>query len=295
MNKKTTTPTSHRKQRTLGKPVDFSGIGIHTGRQVKMRFNPSKEGTGIVFRRVDLPQQPLIPATLEYVKDTNRSTTIGIANVNVHTIEHVVAALKAYEIDNVIVDVSEVEPPVGNGSSDVFVEMIEESGIVEQSLTTPIFTIKEPLYYSHGDTHIVALPHDSFRISYTLSYPHIDLLKAQYQSFEITPETFKKELSACRTFSPYEEISPLIDQGLIKGASLSNAVLIHRDAVFSKGGLFFPDEMVRHKMLDVIGDLSLVGFNFHAHIIGIRNGHAANYALAKKILNHITMETHNER
>jgi UDP-3-O-[3-hydroxymyristoyl] N-acetylglucosamine deacetylase len=279
-----------RRQNTLKGPVEYSGIGIHTGRQVKLRFCPAKEGTGILFQRTDLPSRPIIPAGLEYVRDTNRSTTIGLTDVFVHTVEHVLAAIRAYNIDNLLIEVSDAEPPIANGSSDVFVDMIESAGVVEQSHTLPIVKLEKPIYWSQGDSVLIALPDESYRISYTLSYPKVEVLRAQYQSFEITPERFKTDIAACRTFSPYEELSTLLDKGLIKGASLSNAVLIHREAVFSKGGLFFPDEMVRHKILDLIGDLSLIGFNFQAHIIGIKTGHKANYEFAKKILNHITME-----
>lgn len=279
-----------RKQKTLMKEVSFSGIGIHTGVQVFMRFVPAKISTGIVFKRIDLPGQPVIPATVEYVTDTARSTTLGLADVRVHTVEHVLAAIRAYEIDNLCIEVSNIEPPIGNGSSDVFVEMIEEAGIVEQDAEVPIVKLQNPVYYSEGDIHLVALPFDGYQISYTLNYPETNILKAQYHSLVVNQENFKKEISPCRTFSLYKEVSWLMDRGLIKGGSLDNAVIIKDEVVFSKNGLFFSDEMVRHKILDMIGDLSLVGFNFHAHIIALRSGHSTNFAFAKKLFSYITME-----
>lgn len=279
-----------RNQKTLAKPVSFSGIGIHTGKQVNMRFVPAKEGSGIFFQRVDLPNKPIIPATIEYVLDTSRSTTIGIGTVCIHTVEHVLAAIKANDIDNLCIEVSDIEPPVGNGSSDIFVEMIEQSGITEQTHITLIAQLKSAVYYSHGDIQLVALPHDSFKISYTLHYPESEVLKGQFHSIEVSSENFKRELSQCRTFALYEEIEALMNRGLIKGGSLSNAVIIKDNAVLSKDGLFFPDEMVRHKVLDLVGDISLVGFPFHAHIISLRSGHASNFQFAKKLYNHITME-----
>jgi UDP-3-O-[3-hydroxymyristoyl] N-acetylglucosamine deacetylase len=282
--------TKVRNQRTLLKPVGFSGIGIHTGKQVAIRFVPAKEGTGVVFQRVDLPNKPIIPATIEYVRDTSRSTTIGIGNVLIHTVEHVLAAIKAYEIDNLCIEVSDIEPPVGNGSSDVFVKMIEESGIKEQNLITPIARLKNPLFFSQGDIHIVGLPHDSFKISYTLQYPESEVLRGQFHSIDVNGENFKNEVASCRTFARYEEIEELMNRGLIKGGSLANAVIIKDNAVLSKDGLFFPDEMARHKVLDLIGDISLVGISFHAHIISIRSGHASNFEFAKLLYNHITME-----
>lgn len=264
--------------------VSFSGIGIHTGAEVSLRFVPSASGTGIFFKRIDLPGQPVIPAKLEHVCDTSRSTTLGIGDVRIHTVEHVLAALKAYQIDNVSIEISNIEPPVGDGSSKVFVDMIEEAGIEEQDEKMPILTLSEPVYYSQGDVDLVALPSDEYRVSYTLSYPDSTVLSAQYCSVVVSPENFKKELAPCRTFAKYEEVSYLMDQGLIRGGSLDNAVIIKDDAVISHGGLRFSNEMARHKALDIIGDLSLVGFDFHAHIIAIRAGHATNYKLAQKIL-----------
>lgn len=281
---------STRSQRTIQRKASFSGIGIHTGKTVSMHFMPAKEGTGIQFKRTDLVGQPLIPATLEYVCDTARSTTLGIGPVKIHTVEHVLAAIAAYQIDNLIIEISGIEPPVGNGSSDIFVEMIEDAGICIQNSETAIIKILSPLYWSEGDIHLVALPSDDYRISYTLNYPDTKALRSQYQSLVITPESFKKEISPCRTFSLYEEVSMLMDRGLIKGGSLDNAVVIKDDAILSKNGLFFPDEMCRHKILDLIGDLSLIGFNFHAHIIAIRSGHGSNNAFAQKLYNYITME-----
>lgn len=279
-----------RKQHTLKEDVTFAGIGIHTGQLVTMRFCPAKEGTGILFKRTDLAGQPLIPATVEYVCDTSRSTTIGVKDARIHTVEHVLAAIKAYQIDNLIIEISNLEPPVGNGSSDVFVKMIEEAGVKEQDDDMPVFQIDRPVYWSEGDIHLVALPSEEFRISYTLNYPDSKALKSQFHTLVVSGENFKNEIASCRTFSRYEEVSALMDRGLIKGGSLDNAVIIKDEAIFSKGGLYFPDEMARHKILDMIGDLSLVGFDFMAHIIAIRAGHASNFALSKKILNIITME-----
>ncbi len=285
-------PKIVRKQRTLRRDVSFYGIGIHTGNEVGITFRPAPEGTGIVFRRIDLPGEPVIPATVEYVQDTSRSTTIGIKEVRIHTVEHVLSAIKAYQIDNLCIDISGIEPPVGNGSADVFVEMIEKGQVEEQAQSIPVARIRQPVYWSDGDIHIVALPHEGYKISYTLHYPGSVVLSGQFHSIDVNDQTFKNEISRCRTFSLYKEISYLIDKGLIKGGSLNNAVVIQDDVVFSKGGLFFPNEMARHKILDLIGDLSLIGFDFHAHIIAIRSGHASNFAFAKLLLNHITMESH---
>ncbi len=280
--------SKYRKQRTLKRPASFSGIGIHTGKDVSIVFQPAKENSGISFCRVDLPHRPVIPATVAHVCDTNRSTTIGIKDTLIHTIEHVLAAIRAYNIDNLSIEIRGIEPPVGNGSSDVFVDMIEESGIYEQTEQKPIVKIKDPILWAQGDIYMVAFPHDGYRISYTLNYPGSNLLKSQFYSLDVSPQSFKNEIAPCRTFALYKEITYLLDRGLIKGASLDNAVIIHDEVAFSKGGLFFPDEMVRHKILDMIGDLSLVNVDFEAHVIALRAGHASNYAFAKELLNSIT-------
>lgn len=275
--------TESRCQQTIRRPVSFSGIGIHTGNKVTAAFSPAEEGTGIVFKRVDLTRKPTVPATLDYLCDTSRSTTIGVEDIRIHTVEHLLAAVHAFNIDNLCVEISSIEPPVGNGSSDIFVRMIEEAGIVKQQSKVSIVKLQDPVYWSEGDIHIVALPYDGYRISYTLHYPESKVLKSQYYSVLVNRENFKNEIAACRTFSHYEEISPLLDRGLIKGASLDNAIIIKDEAIFSKDGLHFPDEMVKHKILDVIGDLTLVGFPFHAHIISIRSGHKSNLEFAKQL------------
>jgi len=272
-----------RCQQTIKQAVSFSGIGIHTGMEVLIKFLPAREGTGIVFKRTDLAGQPVIPATLEYLCNTSRSTTIGVADMRIHTIEHLLAAVHAFNIDNLCIEISSIEPPVGDGSSDIFVNMIEEAGLVKQESRRSIVKLRDPVYWSEGDIHIVALPYDGYRISYTLHYPESKVLKSQYYSVLINEENFKNEIAICRTFSHYEEISTLMDRGLIKGGSLGNSIIIKDEAVFSKEGLHFPDEMVRHKILDLIGDLALIGFDFHAHIISIRSGHKSNLEFAKKL------------
>lgn len=280
------------KQNTIKKQVSFSGVGIHTGSEVSMSFCPAKANTGIIFQRVDLPAQPVIPATIEYVQDTSgRNTTIGLGDARVHTIEHVMAALYTFGIDNVVVKVNAHEPPVGNGSSDVFIRMLEEAQKEEQEATKQVMVVREPVYLSEGNIQLIALPCDDYKISYTLHYPKIKSIGTQYHSMVVNYENFKNQVSECRTFALFNELKMLMDAGLIKGGSLDNAVVIHDEAVFSKEGLKFPNEMVRHKMLDVIGDLALVGFSFKAHIISICSGHATNVLFAKKLLTHLTMET----
>ncbi len=273
-----------RKQQTLKSPISYTGVGIHTGHDVHMRFCPADANAGIYFKRVDKPGAPIIPATLDYVFDTSRSTNLRVDDLQIYTVEHVLAALRAFDIDNLCIELDAIEPPIGNGSSDVFVEMIEKAGVMEQSDQIQVHTLTEPVFLSEGDVHIVALPDTQYRLSYTLSYPNSKALGCQYHSHTLTKESFKSELAPCRTFALYEELSYLMDRGLIKGGSLDNAVVVKGDAVLSKGGLFFENEMVRHKILDLIGDLSLIAIPFTAHIIAIRSGHSTNFRFAKKLL-----------
>ncbi|MCP5469667.1 MAG: UDP-3-O-acyl-N-acetylglucosamine deacetylase [Chlamydiales bacterium] len=273
-----------RKQRTLKKEVSFAGIGIHKGKKVSMRFVPAAPHTGIVFQRMDCPGSPKIPASVEYVQETQRSTTIGVGNCSVQTVEHVLAPLHAYHIDNLIIQLSDMEPPVGDGSSNPFLAMIEEAGIEEQEASCPVFELKEPIYFSEGKSHLVALPSDEFKISYTLHYPQVPIISSQYFSTVVNAQTFKEELSCCRTFALYEEIAYLMERGLIRGGSLENAVVIKDNAVISKEGLRYPDELVRHKVLDLVGDLQLVRFSFKAHVIAVCSGHYANVQLGKLLV-----------
>jgi UDP-3-O-[3-hydroxymyristoyl] N-acetylglucosamine deacetylase len=277
-----------RHHKTIRNSQTFKGIGIHTGKEVTLTLLPAKSGQGVFFRRVDLPSCPIIPAMVEYVVDTSRGTTLGIGDVRIHTVEHVLAALRAYEIDTVCIELSGIEPPAGNGSSDMIVEMIEQAGIQELKAITSIVSLKKPVWWSQGEVHLVALPSEGYKISYTLHYPKTPAIGSQYFTFTVSPEGFKQEIAPCRTFSLYEELSYLMDRGLIRGGSLENAVVVNKGSIISKGGLYFSDEAVRHKVLDLIGDLSLVGIPFEAHVIALRSGHASNYELAKNIYQCLT-------
>lgn len=275
-------------QQTLSAPVHVKGTGLHTGKEVSLRFLPAKVGQGVFFRRVDLPGCPEIPARVEYVFDTSRSTNLAVGDARIYTVEHVLAAVRALEIDNVCIELDTIEPPAANGSSDVFVALLDQAGIQKQTSPRVYATLRHPVWWSDRDIHLVALPSEDYSLSYTLHYPTAPQLKSQYYSLKLTPDSFKQEIASCRTFALYDELAYLIDRGLICGGSLENAVVIQNDSVISKGGLFFEDEMVRHKILDMVGDLSLVGMYFKAHIISIRSGHTSNYQLAKALYQHLS-------
>jgi len=296
----TTTPSTLSKskkvtslgnnQRTLAKSAVFSGLGLFTGQKVMMTLLPAAENAGICFQRTDLKDKPILPAHVQYVRGTPRCTVLGKDNIFVQTVEHVLAALKAYEIDNLLIEINGPEVPIGDGSAKPFVELIEQAGISYQKASKEFYHLKSAVYWAQGDVQLVALPSDEFRISYTLNYPNSEILRAQFHTISMTEENFKNEIASCRTFSLYEETVPLIEKGLIKGGSLDNAVLIKGGVVLNPEGLRFPDEMARHKILDLLGDLSLVGFSFFAHVIAIRSGHFSNTAFAKELYNHMMME-----
>jgi UDP-3-O-[3-hydroxymyristoyl] N-acetylglucosamine deacetylase len=281
--------SSPKKQRTLQRSISAMGIGLFNGEKASMRLCPARENTGIVFQRIDLPHRPILPARSEYVQGTPRCTVIGNGKDFVQTVEHLLAALRAYDIDNVLIEMSNYEVPIFDGSSSHFVNMIEKAGICELESEKKVFRLKTPIFWSQGEIHLIALPSEEYRISYTLHYPHSTTIGTQFYTFVLDQEDFKNEIASCRTFSIYEEIVPMIEKGLIKGGSLDNAVIIKEDAVVNPDGLRYPDEMVRHKILDLIGDLSLVS-PFLAHVVAVRSGHASNNAFAKELFNHIKME-----
>lgn len=268
---------------TIQKEISYSGIGLFTGYRVNMKLLPVPQNTGVVFQRIDLPERPLIPAELAFVKQTPRCTILGKGDVFIQTVEHLLSALKALHVDNLLVQLDGPEVPVGDGSAQPFIELLEQAGISLFSMRKSYFYLKEPVFWSSKETHLVALPSSSLQISYTLHYPHSSFLGSQYFSLEIDPLSYKQEIANCRTFSLYEEIAPLLEKKQLQGASLQHGVVIKEGIILNPEGIRFPNEMVRHKILDLLGDLSLLGIPFLAHIIAIRSGHFSNIAFAKKL------------
>lgn len=283
--------SSEIQQVSVNAIVSRKGAGLFSGEPAEIRFLPAPANSGIVFRRTDLLGAPAIQANVFNVKSTPRCTILGNGDVTIQTVEHVLAATYALGIDNLIIEVSGPEVPIFDGSSKVFIEMLNEASIAYLDQQKTVCALKKPLYYSSKDIQIIALPSDAFRVSYTLHYPNSSLIGTQFISLDVDAKTFQSEIAVCRTFSLYEEIVPFMESGLLKGGSLDNAVLIKDDKVANPEGLRFSNEMVRHKVLDLIGDLSLVGIRFHAHIIALRSGHHANSEFAKILYNHLTMES----
>ncbi len=269
-------------QTTLKKPVFYSGISLHQGIKANIVFRPAPANHGIRFARIDLEHKPCILACLEHIHSLNRGTTIASNGITIHTIEHVLAAFSGMGVDNALVEVDAHEPPVGDGSSLPFLDMIEEAQIITLKEPRRYIELKELVSIEEKDTTLVAIPYHGFKISYTLSYKNTHL-GDQFVSFEINPHTFKNEIGNARTFCFYDEVESLMDLGLIKGGSLDNAVVVTQNAILSKEALRYSDECVRHKVLDLIGDLYLLGAPLKAHIIAIKSGHALNVRLAEKI------------
>ncbi len=268
------------RQRTIKKEVSRSGIGVHTGNRTSITFKPAPPGHGVRFVAKRFPNEAPIEAVIENVTDILRGTTLGRNNVKIHTVEHVLAALMGLGIDNMLVEVEGNEPPVGDGSALPFVEMIQSVGLELQDAAKNVFKPREPVYFSENGVHLIVLPADELSISFTISYNEPGIA-TQFLSLPINDKTFIKEIAPSRTFCLHDEVEDLVVSGLIKGGSLDNAVVVKGEAVLSKNGLRFEKEFVRHKILDLMGDLFLLGQPLKAHVVAIKSGHDSNIRLTR--------------
>jgi len=268
-------------QQTLKQNVSYSGIGLHSGNRVNMTFLPAPVNTGIRFRRADLEGKPEIEARIENVAETNRSTTLAKGNVKVHTVEHVLSAFAGLGIDNAVVELDSNEPPIADGSAREYSRMVHSAGVVSQPDKRDTFAIKAPIEVRSGDTILSVFPDEHFKITCTSADKEGRF--TQFFTLELSPETWEKELAAARTFCFYEEIEYLIKNGLIRGGSLENAVVIRDDAVLTNEPLRYAEEFVRHKILDIVGDLSLVGKPITGHVVAVKPSHTVNCELARQI------------
>ena len=267
-------------QQTVGKSAALSGTSLHTGEKVTLRLQPAPVDHGIKFKRKDLQDEPTIDAKIDNLKTVERATTIGEGAMRVHTVEHILSALSAMGVDNAVVEMDANEPPIGDGSALPYVELIKKAGVAPQDTPRRVFTVREPLHIeTKGGSLLVVLPDDKFRISCTQVGPQGRF--SQFYSTEITPAIFERELAPARTFVFYEDVQPLMEKNLIKGGSLENAIVVRGEAVLSKEPLRFTDEFVRHKILDIIGDLALFGHRVRGHVIAVKPGHGPNAELAR--------------
>ncbi|MHC1718197.1 MAG: UDP-3-O-acyl-N-acetylglucosamine deacetylase [Acidaminococcaceae bacterium] len=269
-------------QQTLAAPVSYSGIGLHSGKNVNMCMLPAEVDTGIVFIRTDLPDKPEISAKPANVSSTLKATTLSENGAEVFTVEHLMAALSMMGIDNCRIEMDSPEPPVTDGSSGVFADLILEAGRKTQDAPRKVYALDRAFAVHQDDRYICVLPYDGYRISFTSINPH-PLLGTQYYDIELTEENFLKEIATARTVAFMHEVEQMKKMGLGLGGNTDNVVVFDNTGILSKTR--FDDELIRHKILDVIGDLYLLG-HIKAHIVAVKTGHAFNAELARQIENY---------
>ena len=272
-----------RLQRTLKQKVSFEGIGLHTGRYSKVHLKPAPRDTGIIFIRTD--KELAIKASIGSVTDTAFSTTLGYNGIKIRTVEHILAVLAGLGIDNLIIEVNGPEIPILDGSSMELTSLILKGGIAKQSKKRPYIRITNPVVLTDGHAEIAAFPHNGIHITYRIHFNHY-LLGEQNLSLELTEESFAMEIAPARTFGFLKDVEYLKANGFARGGSFDNAIILGESGILNSSGLRFKDEFVRHKILDLIGDLSLSGFPIYGHIIANKSGHTTNMKFLKKLLSH---------
>lgn len=298
-------------QHTLASEISLSGVGIHTGHNVEITLKPAEPNTGIVFKRIDLPGQPSVKADVDNVVETTRSTTIEANGARIGTIEHLMAALVGNQVDNTLIEINAEEVPILDGSSEPFIETIRKAGVQKQDAAKIYYTLQHNIsFIDEGkNVEMVALPSQEYRINTLIDF-NSPVLGTQHAVLKDLSE-FNSQIAPCRTFCFFHELEYLIDHNLIKGGDINNAIVVvdkevsqeqvqriakvfkKEDVKVNEGGILnnldlrFPNEPARHKLLDVVGDLALVGIPFKAHIIANRPGHSSNVAFAKKIKEHL--------
>ena len=274
-------------QRTIANTNRIEGVGIHTGKLIKLLLKPALPGRGIRFVRTDLAGRPIVPALLSSIsiaENNRRRTSIGEGEAQIHTVEHLLATLSGLGIDNMEIEINGPELPGLDGSAAGFVKAIKDAGIKEQDAVRNELGVRQPLKVEDSDSMLLILPDVNFRISYTLDYPTTNF-KTQYGHFLITQDVYENDIASSRTFCLQEEVETLRGLGYGKGASLENTVVVGRDGIVS-GKLRFDDEFLRHKVLDLIGDMYLLGCRIRGHIIAIKSGHRLNIELLRAIAKH---------
>lgn len=270
-------------QQTLAQPVKCSGIGVHSGKQTSIIIHPAPENHGIRFRRVDLPGTPDIQALFKTVVDTSLATVIGKDGVIVSTIEHLMAAFSGLSIDNALVEIDGYEMPIMDGSSKEFTQALTRVGMKQQAAPRWFFVMTKPVRFSENDKFVEIIPGKGFSISCTIEFDH-PLIGRQKISFDPFKESFKDKISQARTFGFIQDLEYLKRFSLGRGGSLDTAVVIDKDRILNEEGLRHPDEFVRHKLLDSLGDFSLLGMPIQGHVTTFKSGHAMNHAFIKHLL-----------
>jgi UDP-3-O-[3-hydroxymyristoyl] N-acetylglucosamine deacetylase / 3-hydroxyacyl-[acyl-carrier-protein] dehydratase len=274
-----TTPASRR---SISREAVVTGSGLHTGASTRVVFRPSSDGRGVVFRRTDLPDTPEVPARLSEVEALERRTAIGHGAVTIHTVEHLLAAVAAHEIDDLVVDLSGPEPPIFDGSVAPYFAALAEAGPVATSGEPTVLTVQAPFTVTEGDSTYVVAPSKRYQLTVTIEFPH-PLIGRQAGSYDVSADSFATELAPARTFGFTSEVAALQEKGLIKGASTASAIVLDERGVVNGGQLRWPDEFVRHKAADIVGDLALAGGRVRAHVVATRPSHRGNVALARAL------------
>jgi UDP-3-O-[3-hydroxymyristoyl] N-acetylglucosamine deacetylase/3-hydroxyacyl-[acyl-carrier-protein] dehydratase len=264
---------------TIAAQASVDGVGLHLGVPCRLTFLPAKSGTGIVFRRSDLPDTPMIRAHVDVAVLVDRRTQLGEDPVSVHTVEHVLAAVGALEVDDLVIELNAPEPPIGDGSAKPFLDALRGAGIAPQSGVVQYLELREPVRLSDGDAEYEAFPAEALDLDVTIEFPHKHIGR-QHGRYRISPDGFTKELAAARTFGFVHEVDTLRAMGLIKGASTRNAVVLDENGVIDTT-LRWPDEFVRHKALDCVGDLTLAGARVRARIVARRPSHRGTVQLVR--------------
>ncbi|MBQ0754929.1 MAG: UDP-3-O-acyl-N-acetylglucosamine deacetylase [Gammaproteobacteria bacterium] len=273
------------RQRTLKNVIRATGIGLHTGEKVYLTVLPASVDTGIIFRRVDLDPVVEIPAVAENVGETTLSSTLVKDDVKVGTVEHLLSAMAGLGIDNAYVELSAPEVPIMDGSAGPFVFLLQSAGIAEQDAAKKFLRIKAPVTVSHEDKSATFLPFEGFKVSFTIEFDHpVFRNRTQTASIDFSSTSFVKEVARARTFGFMRDIEFLRSQNLALGGSVDNAIVVDDFRILNEDGLRYEDEFVKHKMLDAIGDLYLLGFSLVGEFIGHKSGHALNNALLRQLL-----------
>lgn len=274
------------KQRTIRNEVPIKGIGVNSGLPVTLTLRPAAAGAGIRFRRVDLPNAPEIPADVFAVTDLVRKTALACGPAEVRLVEHVLSALHGCGVDNVVVEMDAAEAPIMDGSARPFVQLIEMAEPVQQELERNYFTVETPISVTRGAATLLALPSDEFRITYT-ALDERAVQHAQHMSIAITPDTYVRELAPARTYVLYDDAEAMRKAGGIRGGTLENCIVLRGPEIMCAEPLRFPDEFVRHKVLDLVGDIMLLGRPIKAHLVAMRAGHALHADLTKALLEQV--------
>src|SRR6185369_12501384 len=270
------------KQTTLGKKVSLKGVGLHTGVQVALSLRPAPENTGYIFVRTDLDNFE-IPASVEYVSHCSYATTLMRRGVVLSTCEHLLSALRGMGVDNCFIDLDNIEVPIMDGSSEDFVELIERAGIVDQNVPRRILRVIERVEFKQGDRYMSIEPADHFEVECVIDFPH-PFINRQTFTFIIENGSYGKQVASARTFGFTSEIDMLRKANLARGGSLDNAIVLTPDGMLNETPLRFDDEFVRHKILDIIGDLALLGMPIQGKIIAEKSGHSVHAQLMSKLL-----------